>query len=120
MGFQIVPLRPRVILVGSPGAPAFNTGWATRVGFGHLAVGFWREANGIVHLQGSAERVSGELVIFTLPPGYRPGATVNLRPAGTASTDIPLTVATNGEVSIFALAGNAPVSLDGVSFHPGS
>jgi hypothetical protein len=65
-------------LVGAPGEPPFLSGSSNippQPGFHFESVGFYKDHEGIVHLQGVA--VAGTsaapfVPIFTLPPGYRP------------------------------------------------
>jgi hypothetical protein len=65
-------------LVGAPGEPPFLSGSFNippQPGFHFEPVGFYKDHDGIVHLQGVAVAGSsgGPFVpIFTLPPGYRP------------------------------------------------
>ncbi|HEX5525736.1 MAG TPA: hypothetical protein VFX44_00895 [Solirubrobacterales bacterium] len=68
-----------VHLVGAPGEPPFEGGSHNVGSSGPLGlnlVGFWKDHDGVVHLQGIAETgkatVSGVASVFTLPPGYRP------------------------------------------------
>jgi hypothetical protein len=83
-------------LVGNPGETAFENGWHNAVleGLGgvHLnPVGFWKDHDGVVHLQGIAQvgkaGTSSIAPIFTLPPGFRPapGAIIIQAPAGEES-----------------------------------
>jgi hypothetical protein len=69
-----------VHIVGAPGEPAFENGAANIPESGLvklLPVGFYKDHEGIVHLQGVAKvgkSVSGAPTVFTLPPGFRPAA----------------------------------------------
>ena len=76
---SISPPEP-VRLVGAPGQPSFLAGSSNapsavpNIGFN--PVGFYKDQEGMVHLQGVAlVGKVGALAggIFTLPPGYRPG-----------------------------------------------
>jgi len=75
---SIPPAEP-THLVGAPGEPGFEGG-SSNVGGGETVnlrpVGFFKDHEGIVHLQGFAEVGTGAPIprIFTLPPGYRPGS----------------------------------------------
>lgn len=66
-------------IVGAPGQPAFENGSAnvpSELGISFNPVGFYKDHDGIVHLQGVAiagNNGSGIVPIFTLPPGFRPG-----------------------------------------------
>ncbi len=71
-----IPPAEATHLVGNPGEPAFENG-ASNVGVLsgiHLnPVGFYKDHEGIVHLEGAVKLASEELKsIFTLPAGYRP------------------------------------------------
>lgn len=64
-------------LVGAPGEPAFEGGstnlpTGTPI-FSFNPVGFYKDHEGIVHLQGIAE-AGAEGFVFTLPAGYRPAS----------------------------------------------
>jgi hypothetical protein len=76
----LTPPEPTHI-VGAPGQPGFESGSsnATLEGLGGARlnpVGFWKDREGVVHLQGIAKvgkaGASSIVPIFTLPPGYRP------------------------------------------------
>jgi hypothetical protein len=64
-------------LVGAPGEPQFENG-STNFGsegpFTYSSVGFYKDHEGVVHLEGVAKVDSGPsfVSVFTLPPGYRP------------------------------------------------
>jgi hypothetical protein len=66
-------------IVGAPGEPAFedgSTNYGTFEGRGHPSAGFFKDHEGVVHLQGFVKVGSGSPLarIFSLPPGYRPAA----------------------------------------------
>ena len=72
---SIPPAEP-IRLIGAPGQPGFENG-ATNLpgepGFNVQPAGFYKDAFGIVHLEGLVKKGSGP-VIFSLPSGYRPAA----------------------------------------------
>jgi hypothetical protein len=75
------PLR----LVGSPGQPQFLDGTVNlppEQGVNFRQVGFYKDHEGIVHLEGMAIVGNGagpiEGLLFQLPPGYRPAAGADL------------------------------------------
>jgi hypothetical protein len=74
---SIPPAEP-THLVGAAGEPGFENGSTNFPGEGGLgfnSVGFYKDHEGIVHLQGIAKAGSGPIPsVFTLPPGYRPAA----------------------------------------------
>ncbi|HEX5525734.1 MAG TPA: hypothetical protein VFX44_00885 [Solirubrobacterales bacterium] len=70
-----------VHIVGNPGEPGFENGGSNAALEGlsvHLnPVGFWKDHDGVVHLQGIArvgKNGNGIVPIFTLPAGFRPAA----------------------------------------------
>jgi hypothetical protein len=65
-------------IVGAPGQPGFENG-SSNVSFPGVQlnpVGFYKDHDGIVHLQGVAKVGNGTAItsIFTLPPGFRPAS----------------------------------------------
>ncbi|MGD0198536.1 MAG: hypothetical protein ABSC56_11620 [Solirubrobacteraceae bacterium] len=58
-------------LVGAPGQPAFQNSWQD-LGGNVASVGFYKDREGIVHLQGHVDSGSRLVPIFQLPAGYRP------------------------------------------------
>ncbi|HEY1284640.1 MAG TPA: hypothetical protein VGF04_01000 [Solirubrobacterales bacterium] len=92
----IPPAEP-AHLVGAPGEPGFQSG-SSNVGatgpFRLLPAGFYKDHEGIVHLQGIVNVGTGggpiSGTIFTLPPGYRPAAGTLLvfEPVSEAGVDI--------------------------------
>ena len=76
-------------LVGAPGEPPFENGSSNfpippGTPFGFNPVGFYKDHEGIVHLQGIAKAGSSSTIasVFTLPPGFRPasGKVIDLQP----------------------------------------
>jgi hypothetical protein len=69
-----------VHFIGAPGQPPFENGSSNFVegGFHFTSAGFWKDHDGVVHLQGFVKvgKVAGSSItsIFTLPPGFRPEA----------------------------------------------
>jgi hypothetical protein len=68
-----------VHIVGNSGQPGFENGShnyvATGLGSVLNPVGFWKDHDGVVHLQGIAEagKTGGGIIpVFTLPSGFRP------------------------------------------------
>ena len=73
-------------LVGSAGQPPFLDGTINlppKEGVTFRPVGFYKDHEGVVHLEGMAERGEGENPIeglmFQLPPGFRPAAGLRSR-----------------------------------------
>jgi len=66
-------------LVGAPGEPGFENGsinYPSESGLSVNPVGFYKDHEGIVHLQGIAKVGSSPTInsVFTLPAGFRPAA----------------------------------------------
>ena len=68
-------------LVGSPGQPPFLDGTVNHIaesGVTFRSVGFYKDHEGVVHLEGLASVGKEENpikgLVFTLPPGYRPAS----------------------------------------------
>jgi hypothetical protein len=101
------------------------------LGGAHLnPVGFWKDHEGVVHLQGIAQVGKGGsstiVPIFTLPPGYRPapGAIIIQAPAGDSAAAIiggSSTVLSSGGINV-DLSGKVAgteeelSALDGITF----
>lgn len=103
-------------VVGNPGEPAFVNSW---VNFGapYLGVAFTKLPNGKVQVRGSIKSGTSPAVIFTLPPGYRPSASVVFAVATSGGVNVlgSVMVAANGEVSAVS-TNNAFVPLDVIEF----
>jgi hypothetical protein len=75
-----IPPPEATHLVGAPGEPAFENGsmnLGVSGGARLLPVGFYKDHEGIVHLQGVAKVGTGGssgVSVFTLPAGFRPAA----------------------------------------------
>ncbi|HEX5525739.1 MAG TPA: hypothetical protein VFX44_00910 [Solirubrobacterales bacterium] len=101
---SIPPAEPTHV-VGAPGEPAFEAGSSSVgavEGLKFNPVGFYKDHEGIVHLQGWAfvgKNGASQTPVFTLPPGYRPAA---------------------GTIEIFEQVQGAPVLVGGTgaSFGP--
>jgi len=98
---ELGPETGRRIVVGANEgkSPAWRGEFAERPG---SAAEFLRDANGMVHLSGIAwlrSRLKQPTLVFTLPAGYRPNATVMV-PATTEAFTGHLTIEPTGEVTI--------------------
>jgi hypothetical protein len=75
---ESIPPAEATHLVGAPGEPPFENGSQNFPGIGSAhfePVGFYKDHEGIVHLQGIAavgKSSGGVASIFTLPAGFRP------------------------------------------------
>lgn len=90
-----------------PVQPASLAPGATALGGPYLVPGFWRDALGTVHLQGSLATAAAPA--FVLPAGYRPAGTARFA----AHDDATVEVEADGDVNV---TGAGEVSLDGISF----
>ncbi|MGN6217469.1 MAG: hypothetical protein ACTHN7_11025, partial [Solirubrobacterales bacterium] len=115
-----------VHIVGAPGEPPFENGshnFGSTGPFALNSVGFWKDHEGVVHLQGIAETGNtSPSFVFTLPPGFRPasGKTIILEQIKGAGAFV-----FGGNINLegFDLSGKIlgletenPVALDGVTF----
>ena len=124
------PVEP-THLVGTPGEPQFEFGATNYSELGEFQaqpVGFYKDREGIVHLEGVA-KLAEDGAIFTLPPGYRPargkiivferlddGLTL-IAGTGTLSEGDPI----DGMVIASEEAAQEKLySLEGISFRAGS
>jgi len=126
---SIPPAEP-THLVGAPGEPGFENGSGNLGGSGGVrvnSVGFYKDHEGIVHLEGIAKvgGTTGSASVFTLPPGYRPPAATVLifEQVQAASTIIGGTNAFGESVDLSGkVVGQAGklVVLDGITYRAGS
>ena len=71
-----IPQAEPIRLIGAPGQPGFENGATNIPGEAGLSLppaGFYKDAFGIVHLEGFVKKGSSG-IIFTLPAGYRPAS----------------------------------------------
>lgn len=121
-GTAVVPSSPYQ-------SPSLNTGWSAQSSFG--VPGFRKGRDGRVHLRGNAvgsgvalgtDPATGARV-FTLPPGYRPEATLSFEGAGTSGTS-RIWIYPSGEVVALSAGGVGTtgnpyqIGLNGISFEP--
>jgi hypothetical protein len=103
--------------VGKPGEPAFVDGWRN-FGSGEGAA-FYKDREGVVHLQGRVLRIAGnELGIFILPPGYAPSDQESFSVAAD-NLGVQIVVRPTGEVLATLLQNNTSVFLDGITWRAG-
>lgn len=113
--------RPEPVrVIGAAGQPAFAPGWGPAGGT--VAPGFYKDASGIVHLQGAVANgaAANGSVIFTLPAGYRPGGDyADFVTAGLVNKHVWIDIDSDGDVRFHAGTGdNLYVSLEGITFRP--
>jgi hypothetical protein len=111
-------------LVGAPGEPAFEPGITPMTSYEGLTlqpVGFYKDHDGIVHLQGVLGLGGAVKPVFTLPEGYRPASgKTDVFLSGEIGIVLVFGPGTNFEGSnasskVF-FAGKGLVSLDGITF----
>jgi hypothetical protein len=76
-----IPPAEATHLVGGPGEPPFEEGSGNlgpQSDINTLPVGFFKDHEGLVHLQGAATVGTDGGIIFTLPPGFRPAVDTGL------------------------------------------
>lgn len=95
-------------------APTFTNSWVN-YGSTFATAAYMRDRMGFVHLRGTVKSGTAGSSIFTLPAGYRPAADLIFPIAAALGTSY-LTLATAGTVTPAAGAGNAIVSVDGITF----
>jgi hypothetical protein len=105
--------------VGAPGEPVFAIGWQN---VSSERAAFYRDREGVVHLQGKVQRTAGTLTtIFILPQTYLPKDDHEF----IVASDVPgvelLVSSSNGTVDVlnFQNQTNKAVSLDGVTWRAG-
>ena len=111
-------------LVGNPGEPGFENGSSNFPGEGGLGfnpVGFYKDHEGIVHLQGIAKAGSTLPIIFTLPPGFRPaaGKLILLEPIDERATIVAGSGVSSGGIDLSGKVLGTPeeaVVLDGITY----
>ena len=113
--FQL-PNLDRKHYVGKTGEAFFLGGWANSGG-GYEEASFYKDNESCVHLQGMVAGGSVGATIFTLPPSYRPVASL-LFPVMANSVPQVLLIQNSGNV-ILVSGSNILVSLSGISFRPG-
>ena len=102
-----------VHLVGTTGEPAFENGWTNYVGTpGWSQAGFWKDAYGVVHLQGTLTPGTSGAAAFTLPAADRP------------ATNLFVPIANGSYAYIMSSGAVEPsatvnIGLDGLSFLAG-
>jgi hypothetical protein len=108
--------RGKLAALEAPHNPQFRASGWRNCGSGFEKAGFYKDLEGIVHLQGCVKGGGGSQ-IFVLPSGYRPPGREEFAVAcdGCTATNVGrLLVARTGEVAVYS-AGTTQ-SLDGVTF----
>jgi hypothetical protein len=103
------PEAPRI--VGAAGQPPFASGWKGEANFGPIS--FYKDREGVVHLEGLAEGNNTGVAVFTLPSGYRPEKKLFFSNFGYSGATWPVYVEPNGEVQS---GSKFEISLSGITF----
>lgn len=98
--------------------PTLQNGWVYN-GAPYNTPAYRKDLDGVVHLKGMVRSGTSTQPIFTLPPGFRPPATVYLAaPNGGATAEVGiLMILANGEIRN-GTGSNTYQSLDNISFKP--
>lgn len=116
---------PQWHYLGAVGEPAYAAEFTSAIGAVSgqpWPLGFWKDPFGMVHMTGTAQRVSGtgdSDPVTTLPVGYRPDPANEAHPVGARNllSVGPIVVLPTGEVSVPGLATAGWVQyFDGASF----
>lgn len=94
--------------------PTLLNGW-TNVGGFNETVGFWKSADGMVHIRGQVKNGTLNTSVFTLPTGYRPGM-IQYFPVVSNDTFAHVRIESNGDVIIKSGDPTKWISLDGIAF----
>ena len=105
----------KTLVVGTNGAPAFESSWVNFTAAGGNRAAFYKDAEGFVRLSGLIQNGTVGSAAFTLPPGYRPPARVILATISNGAMG-RITVESNGQVIPATPSSNAWVSLEGLFF----
>jgi hypothetical protein len=118
-----IPQAEPVHLIGAPGQPPFENGAVNSPigleGMTFPPAGFYKDAFGVVHLEGAVKSSSGGL-IFTLPTGYRPAGGTLLVFAQNEASVIITGSASPGASAGAVIAGKPTILLSGITFRAGS
>lgn len=110
----------QLFTVGSTGASPFTNNW-TNFGSGYANAAYWKDENGVVHLEGLIKSGTLGVAAFVLPPGYRPSA-ARIFTTFSNNTVGAIQIQADGSVQPLAIgtASNASYSLNGISFRTGT
>ncbi len=113
-------------IVGQPSGPAFQNGCSDITAAPLQPVGFFKDKEGIVHLQGAFQCPASGDIAFTLPAGYLPtGGTVLVEAGSGGSVQLIISGGfTSGSTTFppgaIATSGGTSIDTSGVNFRPGA
>jgi hypothetical protein len=107
-----IPAPEAMHLVGEPGEPPFAPTWEN-LPEGAVAAAFYKDREGVVHLQGIVGGDGTQEVVFTLPPAYRPAHTQAFPALGNGGVLALINVGSSGEV---ISSDEDLVNLNGITF----
>lgn len=111
---------PRTLtFVGGSGAPPFTNSWVNSGG-SNAPAAYWKDAFGVVTLEGTIKSGTVGSAAFTLPPGFRPDKD-RFFPAYSNAVLGLVQVSSGGVVTplVTGTASNASYSLDAIRFRTG-
>jgi hypothetical protein len=102
-------------------SPTLQNSWAVYAPAAsnwHTPAGYWKDANGVVHLRGMMTGGSSATApFFTLPAGYRPAAVVLWYASSGSGAACRVDVQGDGQVVPVIGANTGWTSLDGINFY---
>lgn len=101
-------------VVGATGQPAFQSSW-TNFGGAWSTAGFFKDANGIVHLRGEVKGGTPPSYVFTLPAGYRPSTDIAFPQVDGVNALAVIIVFPTGGVWV-QQGNNGQIGFDGITF----
>lgn len=109
---DVVSIQPEAII-----NPVLNSSW-TNYGSGYADAGYWRDKEGVVHLQGLIKNgnFTSGTVLFVLSPGYRPSGGRLIFTADNTGLQGRVDVLADGQVILMTASSNAYFNLTGISF----
>jgi hypothetical protein len=121
-----VPPREGIHVVGAAGEPGFEAGasnFPSTPGLTLPPVGFFKDHDDVVHLEGAAQVTGTPPFVFTLPTGFRP-ASGQIQIYETVGESTAIVVGSNVVIEGQDLSGKILASeealLSGISFRAGS
>jgi hypothetical protein len=105
--------------------PSFGAGWASAATAGCSPAGnaetvYYKDVNGIVHIEGDVRRISGGApLLMTLPVGYRPRGAMTFRitaPCSNSAGTAYVRIYASGEVYVAGWDGLNDLGLGGIHF----